>query len=381
MSTVLSNQSTAEVASRNDDARQESDTTPAIPINVISHWILRFVQDRLTWNAVCSANKELHEAGMRITPPWPETAKLMLGHRMGALKFSPCGSFLASGSIQSPWLVRICDRRGSLTPLTGHTSGIHHLSFSSDGNYLASAAGRSYDTSIRLWPTNSAKLPQQSEKKLRGHQRVVTCLNFSRDDSNLLASADSAAVKLWNVEQEVCIYNFNHRCGCIRSLCFLPARAKRHTCVFATLTGPLIRICWDDLSGITSHIVDMPGLGKVQTSTFSHCGSLLAAACPTGRTITLYDMRAMVVEQRVSTRHYSSAARIHVLAFSPDCKTLVFALDRREIQICKVDDLNSRRRLVGPEYTDTVTWAVAFHPSSQLLASAGDDQVVRLWTL
>jgi WD40 repeat protein len=368
-------------ASHNDDERQESDATPAIPINVISHWILPFVQDRLTWNAVCSANKELHGAGMRMTPPWPETT-LKLGQTVRALKFSPCGSFLASGSgsgsSRSPGLVHICDRHGSLTRLIGHTSGIRHLSFSSDGKHLASTG---YDMSIRIWPTNSTRVPQQSDKKLRGHRSLISCLDFSPDDSNLLASGDAAAVKLWNVEQEVCIYSFNHRYDAIRSLCFLPTREERHTCTFVTSTGSLIRTYWEDLSGITNDIVDMPGLGEVRTSAFSHCGSLLAAASP-GQAVTLYNMRTMSVVQRISLRRYMAAPNNH-LAFSPDGKTLVFALDQHEIHICKVHDLNVRRRLARQEHAAAwaAAWAVAFDPSSQFLASAGEYRDVRLWTL
>jgi hypothetical protein len=76
---------TEEAASRNDDARQKYDATSAIPINVISHWVLPSVQDRQTWNAACSANKELHGASMRMTPPWPETM-LKLGQRVGAFR-------------------------------------------------------------------------------------------------------------------------------------------------------------------------------------------------------------------------------------------------------------------------------------------------------
>jgi hypothetical protein len=113
MSVVASNKRTNEAASLDDDAPGESnDTTPAIPISVISHLVLPFVQDRRTWNAVCSGNKELHGAGMRRTPPWPETKLMLLGHCVGALKFSPCGSFLASGSFRPPYLVHIFDRRG-----------------------------------------------------------------------------------------------------------------------------------------------------------------------------------------------------------------------------------------------------------------------------
>jgi WD40 repeat protein len=233
---------------------------PPIPINLIAHLILPFL-DRPTWNAVCSANKELHEAGMKMTPPWPAT-KIVLGQNVPVLKFSPCGSFLAAGALSPPYLVRICDRRGRQTCLRGHTSGILCLSFSNDGNYLASTGSghAGDDRSIRIWPTNSTtRLPQQSDKTLRGHQRGISCLDFSPGDSNLLASGDfDGAIKLWNVEQEVRIYSFDHTFGSNMSLYFT-VQGEGQKCIFVTRTGSLIRTWWNDLSDIESDIVNMPG--------------------------------------------------------------------------------------------------------------------------
>ena len=386
MNTVMSNKHTSETATLDDDAPQEHNcTTPIIPINVISDWVLPFVLDRRTWNAVCSANKELHEAGMRMPPPWPDTNLKLLGQSVGSLKFSPCGSFLASGACISPYLVHICDRRGRQTCLTGHTSGIVCLSFSNDGNYLASAGGSNHDSlssaasgghdaSIRIWLTNSSKLPY---KTLRGQQDLIHCLEFTPGDSNLLASGDSSAVKLWNIEQEACIYSFIHSCGRIRSMYF-PALDEGHKCIFSTARGSLIRTCWNDLSVIASDIVDLLGLGQVQRSTFSHCGSLLAASSCNGHAVTIYNMRTMTVVQRLSSGQNMGVP--YFLAFSPDGKTLVLDSHRHEIQICEVHDLNISRR-IGKEYTATRTLAVAFEPSGQFLASAGQDQNVRLWTL
>ena len=80
---------------------------------------------------------------------------------------------------------------------------------------------------------------------------------------------------------------FYHICGSIQCLSF-PARDEGHIYIFATSTGSRIRTCWDDdLSGITSDIVAMPGLGQVQISAFSHCGSLLAAGSSGGYTVTV----------------------------------------------------------------------------------------------
>jgi WD40 repeat protein len=66
-----------------------------------------------------------------------------------------------------PYLVHICDRHGTQIFLRGHTSSVFFLSFSNDGNYLASAGCSDYDKSIRIWPTKpTTRLPQQSDKTL-----------------------------------------------------------------------------------------------------------------------------------------------------------------------------------------------------------------------
>jgi WD40 repeat protein len=383
-STLASNKRTAEAASLDDaDAPRECDTAPDIPINLISQFILPFVQDRTTWNAVCGANKELHQAGTRMTPPWPQ-GKIRMLERVGALKFSPCGSFLASSDYFHPYLVHISDRRGRQTCLRGHTSGILILSFSNDGNYLVSAGSREYD-SIRIWPTHpTTKLPQQSEKTLRGHRGVMTCLDFSPGDSNLLASGDTqGAIRFWNVEQEVCIHSFDLTFAFIESLSF-PAHDEGQKCIFVTSTGLLIRTWWNDLSDIESDIVDMPGLDRDQPSAFSHCGSLLAAAAPgrDGYIVTLYDMINPTVVRTLTIPRNMSLGPYHgLLAFSPDGKTLVLRFNTDVIHICEVHNLKIMRLLQPDASAHTSNCAVAFDPSGQFLASVGGDESIRLWTL
>jgi WD40 repeat protein len=417
MGTVFSNRCTAEAAPQEcdtppaipidviaaliqpfvqDDRRTWKDVSNAnhelhaskIPINVISDFILRYVDDRPTWNAICGANHELHEAGMSRTPPWPQTTVLTLEQSVTALKFSPCGSFLAAGTGRLG-LVYICDRRGRQTCLTGHTSGVLCLSFSNDGKYLASASSCSSlehnaDKSIRIWPTDSTtRLPQQSDKTLRGHRRIITCLDFLPADSNILTSGDERGViKLWNVEQEICLYSFDHRCGCVMPLYFPAVQDDGNQCIFVGESGSLIRTRWNDPSDIESDIVNMPGLGRlVWRSAFSNCGSLLAAASSDGRTVTLHDMQAMSVKQRLFIPPHMNLGRCNSLAFSPNGKTLVLCFDAQEIQICKVSDLNINSLLQPDAFTRTRNiGAVAFDPSGQFLASTAKRNV-RLWTL
>ena len=75
---IMSTVRTKKCKALDDDVRQECDRAPVIPTNLIFDLILPFLQDRTTWNSICSANKELHDAGMERTPPWPET-KVNLG--------------------------------------------------------------------------------------------------------------------------------------------------------------------------------------------------------------------------------------------------------------------------------------------------------------
>jgi WD40 repeat protein len=378
MSTVTSNK----LKPLDEDAPQECDRTPVIPTYIISDLILPFVQDRRTWNSVCSATKELYEAGMAMTPPWPET-KVDVGQMVRSLKFSPCGSFLACGSLTVPPRVSICDRRGKISRLLGHTSRISHLSFSKGGKYLASAG---CDMSIRIWPTDSTGLPRQSDKPLFGHRQYIKCLDFAPDDSNVLVAAGFNEIKVWNVEREVCTHNVYHSGGSIRSM-FFPAVDMDRTCIFVTLYGSLVRTCWDDPAGtISIEIVNMPGLHPMMLkSVFSPCGSLLATSSE-GRNdgmmnVTLYDMNAMFVLQRV-TIDACTPGQNDVLIFSPNGKTLAFNSGLDEILFLQVDDLDIRRRLEenanAPIRGDS---AIAFDPSSQFVASAGLDTYVRLWTL
>jgi WD40 repeat protein len=381
----------------NGDAPEECDRTPAIPTNIIFDLILPifdlilpFVQDRRTWNSVCSATKELYAAGMGMTPPWPET-KFNLGQKTGSLKFSPCGSFLACGSRTAPYRVYICDRRGRITRLTGHTSCVSHLSFSKDGKFLVSAGNQ--DRSIRIWSTNFTGLPEQSRKSLQGQRRAIECFAFAPDDSNVFVAAGFNEIKVWNVETEVCTHNLYHRGGSIRSM-FFPAGGIDRTCNFVTSEGSLIRTCWNELSGTTaSDIVNMLGMGQILKSTFSPCGSLLAVLSHdqylSGRVqvdVTLFDMKAMSVVQSLTLDDREYTPRVFIsdaLAFSPNGKTIVCHFGRSEILVLQVHDLNIRhdmniRRRHDPCGNISV---VAFDPSSQCVASgATSDNYVRLWT-
>jgi WD40 repeat protein len=216
----------------------------------------------------------------------------------------------------------------------------------------------------------------------------MQCFDFAPDDSNILVSVDSADIKVWNVETEVCTHIFDYSGeGPNRSIGTIFTGDKDHKCIFVTSAGFLIRTCWDDLSGtIARDIVDMPGLGQeVQKSAFAHCGSLLAVSSyqrdmASHLDFTLYDMKTMSVVQRV-TIDDCIPGPFTPFTFSPNGKMLVFDVGLSEILVFQVGDLNIRRRLLRQHGSGRVSAsAIAFDPCSQFMAFVWWDNYVRLCT-
>jgi hypothetical protein len=78
--------------------------------------------------------------------------------------------------------------------LKGHTGGVNGVSFSPDGQRLASA---SYDQTIKLWDTATG----QELLTLKGHTSSLTGVAFSPDGKCLASACYDGAVKLWLGEE------------------------------------------------------------------------------------------------------------------------------------------------------------------------------------
>jgi WD40 repeat protein len=388
----------AEEASLHDNEsgtyRQQPFSEPVIlPMNLIIGSILPFLQDRSTWNNLCFANKKLRKAGQAMTPPWPETTlpQVFQNWVMDTV-FSPCGRYLVCGTTtcgtaqRRQSFVHILERRhGQQTPLRGHIEDIFCLTFSGDGKYLASGGN---DRLIRIWPTdNGARQPQQSEQTLPGHLTIkVRCLAFS-SDSNLLASGSSGEIKLWNVEDGVCIQTFVYHHGSTSSLVFSGV-GESIKCFAATTDGSLIRISRSSShSEFTSDII-VVGSTRFLNSVFSSCGSFLATMDLTN-TLCLYEIKtdgtSTPLAQSVTLPAYCILKTNAGMAFSPDNKTLAVISDTSRhddtvVRLLDVKDLTLQRQLKW-QLRDDIPVSLSVDPSSRYLATACSDGTVRLWTL
>jgi WD40 repeat protein len=124
---------------------------------------------------------------------WREVATLRgHGDSVTSVSFSPDGQFLASGSWDETVKVWEVGSWREVATLRGHGGYVYSVSFSPDGKFLASG---SYDTTVKVWEVGSWR----EVATLRGHGDGVTSVSFSPDGKFLASGSYDTTVKVWEV--------------------------------------------------------------------------------------------------------------------------------------------------------------------------------------
>jgi len=103
-------------------------------------------------------------------------------------KKAPVATIISVGSEFRPYKL--------LKTLKGHSDEVHSVSFSPDGELLASG---SWDETIKIWRVRDGKLLQT----LRGHREAVNSVSFSPDGELLASGSWDNTIKIWRVRDGV----------------------------------------------------------------------------------------------------------------------------------------------------------------------------------
>ncbi|MEV6975591.1 TIR domain-containing protein [Kitasatospora sp. NPDC093806] len=257
------------------------------------------------------------------------------------------------------------------------------------------------DGLVRLWDPSSGR----SRQLLRGHGRRIGSLTFSGDGTLLAAGGNDGVVRLWEPATGRRVRELSGRSSRLVSAVFSPEET-----VLATATNDGDLCLWNARTGEYLREMDVE-TEHVWAEAFSADGVLVATA---------NDDDTVRIWYRRTGAHLTTLrehrGRVRSIAFSPDGRQLLTGCDDSLVRISDVESGRVVAELDG--HTDRVygvapaadsswlasaswdgtaliwvdrtvrhrltghvgrLWTAAAHPYRPLLATAGDDRVVRLW--
>lgn len=163
------------------------------------------------------------------------------GESYTSLDLAPAGDILITGDVNSETIVRDTFSAQRIHKLVGPNMPVNYVSFSSDGNRLASGYK---DGSIRIWDPKTGK----RIRVLKGEMTAVNKIAFSPDDSIIAGGCDDGTIHLWFVDTGALFKVLTGHTKIITALAFSP---DLRTVASGSLDGNLH--IWDITSGKTRH--------------------------------------------------------------------------------------------------------------------------------
>ncbi|NTV99730.1 MAG: hypothetical protein HGA19_00315 [Oscillochloris sp.] len=259
----------------------------------------------------------------------PEATTIIHQHtrEVASVAYSPDGKWLATGSIDKTILLWAIDGdQVRQTQKLSSSSSVWWVAFSADSQYLTSAYE---DGNIEIWQVDTPKKPLMSITAHRG--AIATAVSFSPDGKKLASVGSDGTLRLWDTSQ--------------------PGDQK-----------PLWE--WEDSQAL-------------QVVAFSEDGNQMAAAGDTG-VIRIWDINNLAVEPQ-QLPESEEHGPIYALAFRPKHPGQIIAggFDA-QLWMWDLNGEDRKPRSFTEKHSDWII-SLAFSPNGSQLASASNDDTVRIW--
>lgn len=261
---------------------------------------------------------------------------------------------------------------GLVATVRAHNRAIAALAYSPDGRRLASS---SWDNKVAVW-----EMDRDEPKEVARIDGSPSGIAFTADGTGLVTGSAQARVVIWDIGGDKPKVRSNLSGHKHRPFAVQIAQGGK---MLATGSlEPVLRL-WkfeDNEPEIWAALAneEAPSLG-ISSLSFSSDGKLLAAGSLLGKqTLRIWDVSGAFLDERTVP-----AVQARLVVFSPAEPILAFAGDDAIVHLWSVADgeLKALRELKGHAEADTppAIKALAFTPSGTQLASGGQDRRLILW--
>ncbi|GAB1542095.1 hypothetical protein NUACC21_47690 [Scytonema sp. NUACC21] len=312
---------------------------------------------------------------------WTRERNRLLGHKntIRSVSFSPNGQILASASTDNT--IKLWDLKGKiLHNIEKHKDIVNSVSFSPNGQIFASG---SYDKTIKLWSIHGKLL---DDKQV--HQAQVYSVSFSPDGKMLASASWDGTVKLWSVKDNK--LTFIKTVELPNEILEAKAKDKNQSSgspkpysffgVSFTPDGNLIAAGNDDK---TVRIWNSKGQ-LLKTLPQEHSDRVYGVSfSPDGKTLASFSADSTIIlwniqqgkKIRTLTGH---KFEVFSTSFTVDGKILISGSNDNTIKFWRVEDGKELKTLAGHS---SAVRTVNISPDGKLLASAGIDSTIKLWRI
>jgi len=220
-----------------------------------------------------------------------------------AVRFSPDGNLLASGSVDSTVIIR--DKRsGAILHTLKQPEGITNIDFSPDGKFIVTA---SYDSKIRLWEVATGNLV----KLFSGHTGTVWTVAFSPDGKAIASAGEDKII----LHRDIATGNILHKfIGHTLNIWSVKFSADGNLLASGSFDATIK--LWDVSKGTLIKTIGRHSEAVVDLA-FSHNGKWLASTSD-DKTIKLWNVADAALIKTLEVPEH-----VQAVAFSPDDKRLM----------------------------------------------------------